>query len=160
MPTFQTSPRECLVRQRAQHPGRARGIAMGGQEAAHLELGAGAGGHLPIDFISRCSPNINVELVCSTSGTVAANLSGSPLYLGQCLRECVAPQAAAQATDLAPGQHDIQQPARCLAGSQAIHHRGLAGGITTARERRNDRVWLGAPKGSARARSAAARGIA
>ena len=61
-------------------------------------------------------------------------------------REWVAPQAAVQATDLAPGKHDIQQPARCLAGSQAIHHRGLTGGITTARERRNDRVWLGAPK--------------
>jgi len=51
-----------------------------------------------------------------------------------------------QATDLAPSKHDIQEPARCLAAGQAIHHRGLTGGITTARERRNDCVWLGAPK--------------
>ena len=45
-----------------------------------------------------------------------------------------------------PRKNDIQQPARCLAGSQAIHHRGLTGGITIARERRNDCVWRRAPK--------------
>ena len=157
-------PLECFVRQSPQDPGRARGIAMGGQEAAHLELGIGAGGDLPINLQQMLSePRRRVGLL-DLGNRDRQSLGGRPLLPSADVSGKTSPRRLPCTPRIFPlPKNDIQQPHRRPAGagpstiappdSGAISEseRGERRKRGKRRKPGDDRVWRRAPEGHRRA---------